>query len=67
MARKTVNIVDVITTANNMLANSSDEMRESREGISALLESILTNTDNYNGFKYLAYGVDVTRREYFQK
>jgi len=53
MARKTINLTDVLTTANNMLANSEDHMTREREGIAALLESLLHESDVYAGFGYL--------------
>ena len=51
--KKTIRIEDVLTLANDMLRDSVDKNDKVRAGVSVLLESILHNTGNYNGFKYL--------------
>jgi hypothetical protein len=75
MARKTVSVEYVKERANTFLATSDDSMAGMRRGMAALLESVLFETGNYKGFRYLSTewdestetlreGYDDTRREY---
>ena len=74
MARKTIEINEVKSIINGMLANSAADVAECRTAVSALLEHILMDTGNYHGFHYLdvkfnddgtiADG-DETRRRYY--
>jgi hypothetical protein len=60
--RKTLHTKTILDTANNMLANSVPELRKEREGIAALLESLLHEAGAYAGFQYLeSAGVDHER------
>jgi hypothetical protein len=65
--RKTVTVDKLRKMANHMLANSADEAREGRVGISVYLEHFLFATGNYHGYRYIdgnsGYDDD-TRREY---
>jgi len=84
MSRKTISVDRVKELANQMLANSHDSCGASpeyRESITALISSILHETGNYKGFRYLSdsetpagesFGIDDdlkiydrTRRAYF--
>ena len=88
MARKTVDVEFVKTKANFMLAyvakpagtvsqqvRQTEDLREQRKGIIALVERVLFDTDNYKGFRYLPSEKDLsgnllpdyddTRREYY--
>jgi hypothetical protein len=61
MARKTIDVATVVEWANTRLAIPDSTHRlevENTEqafrlGVSSLLEQILHNTDNYNGFQYV--------------
>ena len=53
MGRKTVKITTLIKEVNGMLAGSTCT-KETREGMIAVLERILLDTDNYKGFRYLS-------------
>lgn len=53
-ARKTVNVKDVIGRGNTYLLTSDDSNAAERRGMAFLMESILFDTDNYKGYKYLA-------------
>lgn len=51
--RKTIAIKDLLVRVNNMLANSTCSS-EVRQGMMGVLESVLHDTGNYKGFRYLA-------------
>lgn len=53
MARKTISVDTVRSTANRMLEVSPKDCHGRRLGIIALLESVLTETGNYKGYVYL--------------
>jgi hypothetical protein len=72
--RKTIDVERIREIANGMLARSDDDRADGREAIATLVESILMETGNYRGFRYLeivrdgaenvvTFG-DETRREY---
>ena len=81
MARKTIEVAKVKDLINGMLANSTDDHVEGRRALALALESVLLETDNYHGFRYLASeylpaaeqtytqvlrdGYDDSRRRYF--
>ncbi len=52
MARKTVAVDALVRTANGMLA-APDAPRDGRAGIATLVESVLHDTGQYRGFRYL--------------
>ena len=52
MSRKTISVEKVKSKANNLLANP-DIIMEEKLGVITMIESILLETDNYNGFMYL--------------
>jgi hypothetical protein len=54
MTRKTVRIEDLRTMINSRLKDTPDSSRAEREAYSSLLESLLHETGNYNGFRYLS-------------
>ena len=75
MARKTVSVDFVKTRVNALLAAPTPTASE-RLAAAAVLESVLMETDNYKGFKYLSSewdasteslreGYDESRRFYF--
>jgi hypothetical protein len=71
MARKTIEVGKVLKIANNFLA-AKHTTADERESVCAVMEAILFETDNYEGFRYLenVYGelnfaMDGTRRFYF--
>jgi len=51
--RKTIKVEEVKILVNNMLLNSRDDNRSGRTALSMLIETILMETGNYNGFNYL--------------
>ena len=53
MSRKTFEVKELIKTVNYMLLNSSDESSDVRRGAMNVLETVLHETGNYNGFRYL--------------
>lgn len=57
MARKTVNIEDLINKANGQIAANAEREPDNTEGrlaIATLLESVLHDAGRYRGFRYLA-------------
>ncbi len=73
MGNKTVKVADLLERANRMLA-APGSTREGRVAVSVFIESILHETRNYAGFRYLDMDMgadgqwtwgDDTRREYF--
>jgi hypothetical protein len=82
-SRKTVNVEQVRTWANNFLAapdafsnlHTPEERKAQRQGVAALLDTVLQATGNYHGFMYqpsewdeaagrLRDGYDDSRRRY---
>jgi len=53
MARKTFEVEAVLDHVNNML-KTNYWSKETRIGMFLVLENILHNTGNYNGFRYLS-------------
>jgi len=51
--RKTIKVEEVKALVNAMLRNSSDDNRSGRATLQTLIETILMDTGNYNGFNYL--------------
>jgi hypothetical protein len=69
MARKTIEVGKMLKMANAFLA-AKNTTADEREGVCALLEAVLFETGNYEGFRYLAvegttYVEDGSRRFYF--
>jgi hypothetical protein len=67
MARKTTDVTAVKENANRLLANSSDNRQDFRNGVIALVETVLLETGNYHGFKYLPSEFDtngILREDY---
>lgn len=52
MAKKTIKVIELINKANSMLQKSTCDP-EGRLGIMTLLESVLSDTGNHRGFRYL--------------
>jgi len=52
--RKTVNVEWLKDKANTLLANP-DLLMEEKLGVIAMIEMVLLETDNYNGFRFLYY------------
>jgi hypothetical protein len=52
MARKTINVTDLIETINTSIAISTCSA-ETRQGMMNVLEGVLHSTGNYRGFRYL--------------
>lgn len=52
-ARKTVSIETLKTGVNEMILNTPDEDKSGRELLGLFLESMLMETKNYRGFRYL--------------
>lgn len=71
MSRKTINVEYLKNWANVMLEGDDQENRKVRLGVCLMLEEVLMETGNYNGFKYLEqYDIsnpkfDSTRRYYY--
>lgn len=79
-ARKTISVAAVVQKANTFLAADSTTVGD-RSGVASLVEAILFETGNYNGFNYLVSeflpaeeqtmdnvlreGYDPTRRFYY--
>lgn len=51
--RKTFNVSDLVDTVNQMLRDSKADATERRQGAMNVLEQVLHNTGNYQGFRYL--------------
>lgn len=67
MARKTIEVGKILKLANHFLANPNSTLGE-REGICSMLETVLFETDNYCGYRYLdtdEIDGNGTRRYYF--
>ena len=52
MARKTIEVGKILKMANAFLA-AKNTTADEREGVCALLETVLFETGNYMGFRYL--------------
>ena len=52
MARKTIEVGKILNIANHFLAAKNTSADE-REGVCAMLETVLFETGNYMGFRYL--------------
>ena len=52
MARKTVNVMEMLNQLNHILANDVNGP-EFREGVILAVEAMLHTSGNYNGFSYL--------------
>ena len=52
-ARKTIEVSNLLAMANNYLLNSKDDLSGERLGVANYITSVLIQTDNYKGFKYL--------------
>lgn len=61
--RKTLPVTDLVRRINYMLASSDDDRSAGREALAILLEGVLMDTDNYQGFRE-ADPNDPTRRYY---
>lgn len=53
MARKTVNVTDLLARVNKVLADSVPEYVQGRHAMAILLTDVLMDTGNYHGFNYL--------------
>jgi hypothetical protein len=51
--RKTIKVEQLVEIVNDMLKNSLEESKERRQGAMNVLEAVLHDTGNYNGFRYL--------------
>ena len=51
--RKTIKVQDLKARVNAFLLDTADGVTDQRKGQICLLESVLMDTDNYNGFRYL--------------
>ena len=52
--RKTITVEDLKVRVNNMIERSNSTP-EARRALGVLLETVLMDTGNYNGFNYLAW------------
>lgn len=52
MSRKTIEVGKILKLANHVLANPNSTPDE-REGICSMIETVLFETGNYNGYRYL--------------
>ena len=66
--RKTIRIQELTDLVNNMLEKSTCS-KDTRQGMIAVIESALHETNSYNGFRYLKGWPckDETRVEFFSK
>ena len=66
--RKTIRIQELTDLVNNMLEKSTCS-KDARQGMIAVIESALHETNSYNGFRYLNGWPceDETRVEFFSK
>jgi hypothetical protein len=53
MRRKTIRVETVIDWANHYLATSDDQCSERRRGVLMMLDMILHETGNYQGYRYI--------------
>jgi hypothetical protein len=52
--RKTIEVARIKEIVNDMILNSLDDDKSSREHMSLVLEAVLIETGNYSGFQYLS-------------
>ena len=52
--RTTYDVAKLKGKINDVLLNSADKEKDARETLTALIESILMETGNYKGFRYLS-------------
>jgi hypothetical protein len=69
MGRKTIEVGKILNIANHFLA-AKNTKEDEREAVCAMLETILHETGNYMGYRYLTiegttYVSDSSRRYYF--
>jgi hypothetical protein len=68
MARKTIPVADLVNKVNGMIAYSAehhpDTAVQNRYALCTLIESVLHDTDNYRGFRFLAAPNDVIADKY---
>ena len=67
MARKTIEVGKILKLANHFLANPNSTP-DQREGVCAMIETVLFETGNYSGYRYLdtdEVAGSGTRRYYF--
>lgn len=64
MSRKTISVASLTELANEILANSSDNSKERRNGVIIFIEAVLHETGNYKGFNFINDGDDSTRVQY---
>ena len=53
MPRKTFVVAQLVDEANSMLKNSAADMVEFRKGVSAMIERVLHDSGNYQGYRSL--------------
>lgn len=51
--RKTIKVAAIVESINEYLLNSLDNKTAARDAMGMFLESVLMETGNYNGFRYL--------------
>ena len=59
--RKTVTVEHIKERVNSMLANSADDVKESRIALAIFLEGVLMETGNYKGFGHVPGTWDFTK------
>lgn len=59
--RKTIEVATLKAQANNMLANSVDDMRDGRIAVALFIERVLMDTGNYRGFNHVKGVWDFTQ------
>ena len=52
--KKTIKVSELVDQANKSFRDSKNEWREQRRAIQTFVETILHETGNYNGFRYLS-------------
>ena len=68
MARKTVNVKQVVESANKILTDSPASSTDIRFGVIGLLEQVLFDSDQYHGFQFVDGNkghTDDSRRVYY--
>jgi hypothetical protein len=63
VARKTIPVGWLREKVNTFLALSDDPMVEQRKGAAFVLETVLFETNNYKGFKYLSSEWDASKED----
>lgn len=51
--RKTISVEALLDRCNHFFMHTEDSLKGNREGLIALIEGVLLDTGNYNGFGYL--------------